>query len=122
MAQAVADALWRWSDGGALPIVVDAASCTLGIKEDVVTQLEGKRKEQFESLKIVDSITWCRDLLPKLAISRTLRRVAVHPTCSITQLGLTGARLAQPVAALPATGAYCIPNWWFRRHGRFAWC
>ena len=90
MAQAVADALWRWSDGGVLPIVVDAASCTLGLKEDVATQLEGERKERYESLKIIDSIAWCRDLLPKLAISRRLRRVAVHPTCSITDLGLVG--------------------------------
>jgi D-lactate dehydrogenase len=71
MAQAVADALWRWSDGGALPIVVDAASCTLGLKEDVATQLEGEQKEQYESLKIIDSIAWCRDLLPNLAISRS---------------------------------------------------
>ena len=46
MAQAMADALWRWSDGGALPIVVDAASCTLGLKEDVVTQLEGEQKRR----------------------------------------------------------------------------
>jgi D-lactate dehydrogenase len=91
MAQAVADALWRWSDGGALPIVVDAASCTLGLREDVATQLEGERKEQYGSLKIIDSIAWCRDLLPNLAISRTLRRVAVHPTCSTTHLRLAGA-------------------------------
>jgi D-lactate dehydrogenase len=103
MAQAVADALWRWSDGGALPIVVDAASCTLGLKEDIVTQLEGQQKEQYESLKIIDSIAWCRDLLPNLDISRKLQRVAVHPTCSITDLKLVGAlkqiagRLAEEV-------------------------
>src|SRR5580698_2804699 len=91
MAQAVADAMWRWSNAGALPIVVDAASCTLGLKEDVVTQIEGERKERYESLKIIDSIAWCRSLLPNLAISHRLRRVAVHPTCSTTQLGLAGA-------------------------------
>jgi len=91
MARAVADALWRWSDGGALPIVVDAASCTLGLKEDVASQLEGERKKQYESLEIIDSIAWCRDLLPKLTIARTLRRVAVHPTCSTTHLGLASA-------------------------------
>ena len=91
MARAAADAMWRWSDGGALPIVVDAASCTLGFREDIATQLEGERKEQYESLKIIDSIAWCRDLLPNLTISRTLRRVAVHPTCSTTHLGLAGA-------------------------------
>jgi D-lactate dehydrogenase len=55
-----------------------------------VTQLEGKQKEQYESLKIIDSIAWCRDLLPNLNISRKLRRVAVHPTCSITDLKLVG--------------------------------
>jgi len=88
MARAVAAALWRWSDGGSLPIVVDAASCSLGLKEDIATQLEGEQKEQYESLEIIDSIAWCRDLLPNLTISRTLRRVAVHPTCSTTHLGL----------------------------------
>jgi D-lactate dehydrogenase len=91
MAEAVADALWRWSDGGALPIVVDAASCTLGLTEDVATVLEGDRKTKYASLTIVDAIAWCRDLLPNLTISRTLRRVAVHPTCSTTHLGLAGA-------------------------------
>jgi D-lactate dehydrogenase len=91
MAQAVAAALWRWSDGGNLPIVVDAASCTLGLKDDVATHLEGKLKEQYGSLKIIDSIAWCRDLLPYLTISRKLGRVAVHPTCSTTHLGLAGA-------------------------------
>src|SRR5271170_5951527 len=48
-------------------------------------------RKQYESLKIIDSIAWFRDLLPSLPISRKLRRVAVHPTCSITDLGLTGA-------------------------------
>jgi D-lactate dehydrogenase len=91
MAQAMADALWRWSDGGTLPIVVDAASCSLGLKEDIETQLEGEKKAQYQSLKIVDSIAWCRDLLPNLTISRKLRRVALHPTCSTTHLGLAGA-------------------------------
>jgi D-lactate dehydrogenase len=91
MAQAMAEALWRWSDGGALPIIVDAASCSLGLKEDIETQLEGEKKAQYQSLMIIDSIAWCRDLLPNLTISRTVPRVAVHPTCSTTHLGLAGA-------------------------------
>ena len=91
MAQAMAEALWRWSDGGALPIVVDAASCSLGLKEDIATQLEAEQRKQYESLEIIDSIAWCRDLLANLTISRTLPRVAVHPTCSTTHLGLAGA-------------------------------
>jgi D-lactate dehydrogenase len=90
MAQAVAEALWRWSDRGALPIVVDAASCSLGLKEDIAAQLEGERRDQNQSLEIIDSIAWCRDLLPSLKISRRLQRIAVHPTCSTTHLGLAG--------------------------------
>ncbi len=90
MAQAIADALWRWSGGGGLPIVVDAVSCTLGLAEDVATQLDADRRAKYESLKIIDSIAWCRDLLPNLTISRTLKRIAVHPTCSTTHLGLAG--------------------------------
>ena len=91
MAKAIADAMWRWSDGGALPIVVDAASCTLGLAEDVATQLDAERKARYESLTIIDSTAWCRDLLPNLTISRRLKRAAVHPTCSMTHLGLAQA-------------------------------
>jgi len=91
MANAVADALWRWSSGGALPIVVDAASCTLGLAEDVATQLDADRRAKYESLTIIDSIAWCRDLLPHLTISGRLKRIAVHPTCSTTHLGLATA-------------------------------
>jgi D-lactate dehydrogenase len=91
MARAVADALWRWSDGGALPIVVDAASCTLGLREEVTAQLDADQKARYEGLTIIDSIEWCRDLLPNLTIARSLPRIAVHPTCSTTHLGLADA-------------------------------
>jgi D-lactate dehydrogenase len=91
MARAITDAMWRWSDGGALPIIADAASCTLGLTQEVLDQLDPDRKAKYAKLKIMDSIEWCRDLLPKLTISRTLSRIAVHPTCSTTHLGLAGA-------------------------------
>jgi hypothetical protein len=74
MAVSMADALWRWSDGGRLPIVVDAASCTLGLVEDVRLHLDEQRRSLHERLKIIDSITWCRDLLPRLKIQRKLGR------------------------------------------------
>lgn len=77
--------LWRWSNGGPLPIVVDAASCTLGLTEDIATQLDVDQRAKYASLKIIDSIAWCRDLLPNLTASRTCKRIALHPTCSTTQ-------------------------------------
>ena len=90
MAKSIADAMLRWSDGGKIPIVVDAASCTLGLSQDIASLLDVETRAKYESLTIIDSIAWCRDLLPKLTIRRKLGRIAVHPTCSITHLELAG--------------------------------
>lgn len=89
MADGIADALWRWSDEGRLGIVIDAASCTLGIAEDVVRYLDPDRKARHERLKIYDSIQWCHELLGALDVRKALGRIAMHPTCSMTHLGLT---------------------------------
>ncbi|HSZ53603.1 MAG TPA: FAD-binding and (Fe-S)-binding domain-containing protein, partial [Caulobacteraceae bacterium] len=91
MADGIADALWRWSDEGRLSIVIDAASCTLGIAEDVVRYLDPDRKARHERLKIYDSIGWCHELLGALDVRKALGRIAVHPTCSMTHLGLNQA-------------------------------
>jgi D-lactate dehydrogenase len=91
MAKSIAEAMLRWSDGGKIPIVVDAASCTLGLSQDIASLLDAETKAKYESLTIVDSIACCLDLLPKLTIRRKLGRIAVHPTCSITHLELAGA-------------------------------
>jgi len=90
MAKSIAEAMLRWSDGGKMPIVVYAASCTLGLSQDIASLLDAGTKAKYESLTIIDSIAWCRDLLPKLTIRRKLGRIAVHPTCSITHLDLAG--------------------------------
>jgi D-lactate dehydrogenase len=89
MATAMADALWRWSDRGQLPIVIDAASCTLGLIEEVGRHLDEQRKARHKSLTIRDAVTWCCDLLPRLKITRKLARVVLHPTCSMNHLGIS---------------------------------
>jgi D-lactate dehydrogenase len=91
MADAIADAFWRWSGGGKRTIVVDAASCTLGLAEDVKRYLDPQRKARHEKIHIVDSVAWCRDLMPALEIKRRLGKVILHPTCSMTHLGLADA-------------------------------
>jgi D-lactate dehydrogenase len=100
MAQRVADSLWRWSDGGELPVVIDASSCALGLLEDVTGKLEGEAREQYAQVEIVDSIGWAHDrLLPALDVKRRVGSVAVHPTCSVAHLGL-GSELREIAAAL----------------------
>jgi Fe-S oxidoreductase len=56
MAEHVVDAFWRWSEGGKLPIVVDAASCTLGMTDDVVEHLG--RRPQTTTRKSCPCSSW----------------------------------------------------------------
>lgn len=89
MATTIADALWRWSDEGKLPVVVDAVSCTLGLVDDVAQHVDADRRERLAKIEILDSLQWCRELLPSLDIGHRLERVILHPTCSMEHLKLT---------------------------------
>jgi D-lactate dehydrogenase len=65
-------AIERWTDGGRLPVVIDANSCTQGLRE----------------ANVLDAIEWAQRLLPSLDVKRKVGSVAVHPTCSARHLGL----------------------------------
>ena len=89
MANHTVDALWRWSDGGKLPIVCDATSCTLGIAVEAVGLLSELNAERHSRLELLDSISWARGrLLPRLEPVRSLGSIAVHPPCASRHLGL----------------------------------
>jgi D-lactate dehydrogenase len=113
MAAKTAAALWRWSDGGSLPVVIDASSCAQGLLLDVAARLPEDERARFEQIEVLDSIAWVHDhLLPRLHVSRKVASVAVHPTCSATQLGL--ARKLEAVASeladdvlVPAASTCC---------------
>ncbi len=50
MAARTLDALWRWSDEGALPVVIDASSCALGLVEDMAAHLDDGRRERLAAI------------------------------------------------------------------------
>lgn len=78
MRRRVQTALLEATDGGELPVVVDAASCTEGI----VGAMEGT------GVEVIDAITFVRrHLLDRLEIGEQAHSVTVHPTCSSTRLG-----------------------------------
>jgi D-lactate dehydrogenase len=100
MAAHTLDSLWRWSDEGRLPVVIDASSCALGLVE----------ANEREELRIVDSVTWANDhLLPALTVRRRLGTIAVHPPCAARHLGsdvalrALAAALADEVFVPPST-------------------
>lgn len=89
MANRVVEAAWGWTGGGALPLVVDATSCTLGIAREVVPHLTDENRALHAELTVVDSLAWAADeLLPRLTVVRTVGSAVVHPTCSMEHLGL----------------------------------
>ena len=112
MARQTFEKLWRWSGEGALPIVSDASSCTLGLTTETLAALPEDVQERHAMLEILDSVEWVERLLPKLAIERKLGRVAIHPTCATRHLGLA-ARLSEVAAqmadevAVPAAARCC---------------
>jgi D-lactate dehydrogenase len=88
MANRTVEALWRWSDCGELPVVIDASSCALGLGEEVTSSLTDQNAEHHGALEILDSVAWAKRLLPNLTITERLGSAAVHPTCSTRHLGL----------------------------------
>jgi hypothetical protein len=118
MANRIGQSLWRWSDGGRLPIVCDTSSCSFGMTSEIVEYLTPENRERHGKLKIFDSVAWAHDrLLPKLPVRRTATSAVVHPSCSINHLNLAkklhalAAALAEeavtPVAAIVAS---CTPS------------
>ncbi|MEV0820610.1 FAD-binding and (Fe-S)-binding domain-containing protein [Nonomuraea rubra] len=83
MAGRVRDTLLEATDGGRIPVVSDAASCTEGFSHLGL---------EVMGLEVTDAVAYtAAHLLPRLAVKRRLPTLALHPTCSSTRLGLDAA-------------------------------
>jgi D-lactate dehydrogenase len=108
-ANEMVERLWGWSGEGALPIVVDAASCTQGIADPGPGVLDQANAERLAELEILDSVAWAHDrLLPWLDVSEKVGSATVHPTCASRHMGL-GHRLEALAGAL-ADDVYVAPS------------
>jgi D-lactate dehydrogenase len=89
-ANEMVERLWRWSGEGALPIVVDAASCTGSVADPGAGVLSEENAARLGELEILDSVAWAHDrLLPWLEVSEKVGTASVHPTCASRHLGLS---------------------------------
>ena len=108
-ANEMVEKLWRWSGEGALPIVVDAASCTQGISSPGEGVLDEVNAERHAALEILDSVAWAHDrLLPWLEVDRRVESATVHPTCATRHMGLAGRLRA--IAGELAEEVYVAPS------------
>jgi D-lactate dehydrogenase len=81
--------LFRWSNAGQLPIVIDTSPCTYGLRT-ARPNLSPENQARFDALTILDSVEFAHDhLLPKLPIHRKVHSVALHPVCSAVKMGIT---------------------------------
>ncbi len=107
-ANEMVEKLWRWSDEGKLPVVIDAASCTGAIVDPGEGVLSEENSERLSQMEIIDSVAWALRLLPQLEISEKVGSATAHPTCATRRLGL-----AHPLRALTealADEVYIAPS------------
>lgn len=108
MTERVLEGLWKASRSGELPVVCDAASCTEGLHTMLAKSIA--EYPEYADLVIEDATTYiAREVLPRVTVSARLDSVAVHPTCSTTALGATGA--LTEIAAAVATKVF-VPEGW----------
>lgn len=85
-----------------IPIVCDATSCTDG--------LIGLNLKDRSGAEILDALSFIADrILPLLAVKERLASIALHPTCSGTQLGLNESMIK--IAQFVADEVYVPENW-----------
>jgi D-lactate dehydrogenase len=88
-ANEMVERLWAWSGEGALPVVIDAASCTQAVSDPGEGALSEENAGRLAQLEILDSVSWAHDrLLPQLKISEKVGSATVHPTCATRHTGL----------------------------------
>lgn len=80
--------MWEWSNGGALPIVLDITSCTLTL-QDCGHALTPENKQKFDAMQIIDSVDYILNyLLPNISIAKKKDNITLHPVCSLQKMGL----------------------------------
>jgi D-lactate dehydrogenase len=75
--------LWRWTDSGRLPVVLDSSPCARSLR-DCAPALSPRNRERHRNLRILDGIAFAHDrLLPRLSPRPLAGTVVLHPVCSI---------------------------------------
>jgi D-lactate dehydrogenase len=108
--------LWAWSEGGELPVVMDAASCTQAVTafgehaaEPSAAPHSEENAGRLQRLQVLDSVAWAHDrLLPRLEVRRKVGAATVHPTCATRHMGL--APRLRALAATLAEEVYVAPS------------
>ncbi len=99
MSDRVLQNLWLATRGGRLPVVCDATSCTEGL-ETMKAKVRAAAEYQtgrsldadepdFSRIEFIDAVAFTAEqILPRLEVKHKLDSLVLHPTCSMTHLGI----------------------------------
>ena len=84
-ARSTAEALWRATSGGRLPVVTDASPCA-GTLAEAVAQVLRETGREIQSYDF--PVFWAREVLPSLGDPpRRAGTAILHPTCTLVKAG-----------------------------------
>jgi D-lactate dehydrogenase len=80
--------LWKMTDAGRFPVVLDISSCTHTLQH-CKPVLHAVNKDRFDQLRILDSIDFIHDyVLGRAQAGSKKSRIVLHPVCSLAKMGL----------------------------------
>lgn len=97
----IMERLWRWTNQGELPVVIDVSSCAYTL-HTIRYALTDENKKRFDKLKIIDSVDYLFDyiILRPMKVKKK-ENIVLHPVCSLQKMGTQGkfVKVAQHFAA-----------------------
>ena len=89
-ANKIVENLWKSSNGGLLPVVIDVSSCAYTLHH-LRPRLTEANKQKFDQLSILDTVDFLHDtIMPEAMVTHKKGRIALHAVCSLEKMNTTG--------------------------------
>lgn len=86
-ANKIVEQLWRSSQEGKLPVVIDVSSCAYTLHH-FRPVLSLSNQSIFDQLRILDSIDYLHDMvMPVCSVRQKKENIVLHPVCSLKKMG-----------------------------------
>lgn len=87
-ANKIAEHLWKDSEQGTHPVVMDVSSCTYTLHH-LRAALTNENQVRYDQLQIIDSVDYLHDhVLPVISASFKKDNIVLHPVCALEKLGI----------------------------------
>ena len=82
----IVEKLWKSSNAGLLPIVIDVSSCAYTLHH-LRPSLNETNKNRFDKLTILDSVDFLHDMvMPSATVKQKKSNIVLHPVCSLEKM------------------------------------